>query len=103
MDLVFEAFDAVLLPTTPTTAPTLDEDDVRLGDGSLVSRLDASIWYTALFNDIGSPAISLPMPTDGMPIGIQLVATAGDDDLLLALATRVEELFDGTTGDGRAT
>ena len=102
MDLVFDAFDAVLLPTTPTTAPTLGEDDVRLGDGSLVSRLDASIWYTALFNDIGSPAISLPIPTDGMPIGIQLVAAADDDDLLLALAVRVEELLYGPTSDGQA-
>lgn len=103
MDLVFDSFDAVLLPTTPTTAPILNANDVRLGDGSLVSRLDASIWYTALFNDVGSPAISLPMPTDALPIGIQLVAAADDDDLLLALATRVEELLDGPAGDGRAT
>jgi amidase len=40
----------------------------------------------------GQPAISLPLhqTTDGLPVGVQLVAAYGRDDLLLSVATQVE-------------
>jgi aspartyl-tRNA(Asn)/glutamyl-tRNA(Gln) amidotransferase subunit A len=87
---VFSDVDVVALPTTTTPAPPIDASDVELGDGRLVSQLDASIWYTSTFNDVGMPAISLPMPSDGLPVGVQLAAINGDDDLLLSVASSVE-------------
>lgn len=87
----FAEVDVLLLPTTPTPAWSLDEESVVLGDESRVSRLDASIWYTATFNDVGFPAISLPDLSNSLPVGLQLVAAKGDDDLLLSVASRVEE------------
>jgi amidase len=48
--------------------------------------------FTVAFNLAGQPAISLPlgMSTSGVPIGVQLVAGYGREDLLLRLAARLE-------------
>ncbi len=47
---------------------------------------------TQLFNQTGQPAISLPLhwSDDGLPIGVQLAASMGRDDLLLRVAAQLE-------------
>ena len=49
--------------------------------------------YTAPFNLSGQPAISLPLhvSTDGLPIGIQLAAAYGREDLLLQVGAQLEQ------------
>ena len=49
--------------------------------------------FTAAFNSTGQPAISLPLHwnDDGLPIGVQLVAELGREDLLLRVAAQLEE------------
>ena len=49
--------------------------------------------FTAGFNSSGQPAISLPLhwSADGLPIGVQLVAAYGREDLLLRVAAQVEQ------------
>ncbi|MEV8377507.1 amidase [Kribbella sp. NPDC056861] len=56
--------DAVLLPTVPIVAPLLDAADVR-------PRL---MQNTRLANLTGFPAITLPLQTAGLPVGLQLIA-----------------------------
>ena len=48
--------------------------------------------FTALFNVTGQPAISLPLhwTEDGLPIGVQLVAPYGREDLLIRVAAQLE-------------
>jgi len=49
--------------------------------------------YTVLFNMTGQPAISLPLhwSSDDLPIGIQLAAAFGREDLLIRVASQLEE------------
>ena len=49
--------------------------------------------FTAGFNASGQPAISLPLhwSEDGLPIGVQLVAAYGREDLLIRVAAQLEQ------------
>jgi len=49
--------------------------------------------FTSPFNVTGQPAISLPLhrDRDGLPLGVQLVAAYGREDMLLRVAAQLEE------------
>ena len=51
------------------------------------------VAFTTAYNVSGQPAISLPLhwTNDGIPVGIQLVAGYGREDLLIAIAAQLEE------------
>ncbi|MGA0055515.1 MAG: amidase family protein, partial [Steroidobacteraceae bacterium] len=71
-------FDVVLLPTSPVPAfahalPTPD------------SLADLTVIATAT----GSPAATIPIPSRGLPAGLQIVGQAGTDELVMALAERL--------------
>ena len=57
-----------------------------------MDRVLQVLQYTAQFNITGQPAISLPLHwnDDGLPIGVQLVAAYGREDLLLRVAAQLE-------------
>ena len=42
---------------------------------------------------LGTPAISIPMPVSGLPLGLQLTADRGQDGRLLRAAVRIEEML----------
>jgi Asp-tRNA(Asn)/Glu-tRNA(Gln) amidotransferase A subunit family amidase len=77
-----DGWDLLLTPTMPTPPPPLAD----LGD------VDPGI-FTAAFNASGQPAISLPLhwTRDGLPVGVQLVAGYGREDLLLRVAAQLEQ------------
>lgn len=66
---LFDQVDAVLLPTVPIVAPlfTAVEDD----EAAVRARL---MRNTRLANLTGYPAFSIPLPTAGLPVGLQLIA-----------------------------
>ena len=84
---LFEQYDFLLSPTTPTPAFRLGEKTGRnIGDNPLQMYL-ADI-FTVQANVVGYPAISVPNGTDaqGLPIGLQLMAPAFAEGQLVALA-----------------
>jgi amidase len=68
---------------------------VPSADNPLEGALRATPFaaYTAPFNVTGQPAISLPLywSSDGLPIGVQLIAASGREDLLIRVAAQLEE------------
>jgi amidase len=85
-----DGFDVLVTPTLACPPPKL----------GLVNNLEHAarvipdiIRFTAPFNVTGQPAITLPLhwTAEGLPIGVQLVAAYGREDLLLRLAAQVEE------------
>jgi amidase len=89
-----EGFDLLLTPTLgepPLPHGTLDSTPENPLAG--FARSATFTPCTAQFNMTGQPAISLPMHwnDDNLPIGIQLVADFAREDLLIRIASQLEE------------
>jgi amidase len=59
-----------------------------------INRLTAAFGFlTGPFSFSGQPAISLPLhwSREGLPIGVQLIADYGREDLLFRVASQLEE------------
>jgi aspartyl-tRNA(Asn)/glutamyl-tRNA(Gln) amidotransferase subunit A len=80
---IFQEFDFIISPTSPTTAFKIGEKS----ENPLAMYL-ADI-FTVHANIAGNPALSIPYGKDreGLPIGIQLMAPIGKDSDLLKLAS----------------
>ncbi len=87
-----DGFDLLLSPTV--AAPPLEIGALDAPDEPLLPIIGAGEWtaFTPPFNATGQPAISLPLhwSDDGLPIGVQLVAAYGREDLLLRVAAQLE-------------
>lgn len=87
-------FDLLLTPTLGEPPPPLGSfDDSGPDPMAAFERAFLSGCFTAAFNATGQPAISLPLhwSEDGLPIGVQLVAPLGREDLLLRVAAQLEQ------------
>ena len=90
----WEGFDLLLSPTLPEPSPPLGELVARPGkplEGFLRSaQLTA---FLVPYNVTGQPALSLPLhwSADGLPIGVQIAAGLGREDLLIRVAVQLEE------------
>jgi aspartyl-tRNA(Asn)/glutamyl-tRNA(Gln) amidotransferase subunit A len=82
------AYDALILPSTPEVAPIIAE--ANASDEVFFARNARGLRNTAFANFFDLCAISLPMPTNGLPAGLQLVARNGEDKRLFAVALAVE-------------
>lgn len=89
-----DGFDLLLTPTCAEPPPRLGEFESP-PDNPMAPLLRAIPFgtFTAGFNTTGQPAISLPLhiTADGLPVGIQLVAAYGREDLLLRVAAQLEQ------------
>lgn len=91
---VFTGADALLMPTTPRTAPLIDQQLKFLIAGEEVNNL-ALARHTVAASIAGLPGISLPMGVSdtGLPIGLELDGAAGGDRDLLDVARSVEAVI----------
>lgn len=83
-------FDAFLMPTLPFTAPTIgsvEKDDDYL-------RINAQIVRnTCVVNQIDGCGITLPVASNGAPIGITIAGLQYSDRNVLAIAISAEEIL----------
>ncbi len=85
-------FDLLLTPTTARPAQPLGTwDDSGADPMDAFHNATPEGAFTAIFNVTGQPAISLPLgDADGIPVGAQLVAAYGREDLLIQVAAQIE-------------
>ena len=88
-----DGWDLLLTPTLaepPATIGTFANDT----DAPMTPMIRAAAYvpFTPAFNSSGQPAINLPLHWNsaGLPIGVQLVAAYGREDVLLRVAAQVE-------------
>lgn len=89
---VWSQVDCLIMPTTPNTAPRLGDELVRLREGDQDVRTVATRLVRA-FNVLGLPALSMPcgLSSQGLPIGLQLVAAPFEEATLLQLGAVLED------------
>ncbi|MCJ1281386.1 Trimeric GatFAB AmidoTransferase(AdT) complex subunit [Xylographa opegraphella] len=95
-DSVSEKVDLLLTPTAPSTPPTLASLTTR---SSVETYGDDTMTVPASL--AGLPALSIPVPIGSdhgekkqtRPIGIQVIAQYGDDDMMLEFARDLEKLL----------
>ena len=86
---IFEEADLILSPVAPTTAP-------KFGSFKTSLEMYLSDIYTISVNLAGLPAISVPVDKDedGMPVGLQLIGKAYDEQTMFDGALSLEKAVD---------
>lgn len=89
-----EGHDLLVTPTIAGPPPRVGEmrpDPAKPLDAFM--RSGSLLPFTIPFNVTGQPAISLPLHMNdaGLPIGVQLVAAFGREDLLIRVASQLEQ------------
>ena len=86
-------FDLLVTPMITAPPPLIGEmkpDPANPFDAFM--RSGSLLAFAIPFNVTGQPAISLPLHwnADGLPIGVQIVAAMGREDLLIRVASQLE-------------
>jgi Asp-tRNA(Asn)/Glu-tRNA(Gln) amidotransferase A subunit family amidase len=86
-----ERYPVLLCPACAVPAFRHDERQWRI-DGQNVNYLDA-MSYSQWFNALGNPAVVVPVgqSQEGLPIGVQVVGRPFEEEVILAVARRIEE------------
>ncbi len=88
-----DGWDLLLTPTVSAPPLPVGMSRNNPADPNETGRISVDwIPFTSQFNTTGQPAISLPMHWNeaGLPVGIQLVAAYGREDILIRIAAELE-------------
>lgn len=83
-DEAFKKVDVIAGPTAPTVAFKLGE---KIKDPLEMYLSDV---YTVAINLAGVPAMSIPVPSEGLPVGLQLIGKHFDEATILRVAFNYE-------------
>ncbi len=86
---VLSSVDCVIGPTVGIVAPTIEEARDPAVSGQLVA-------FTRLGNVTGTPVLSLPIPGQGLPVGLQILSN--ENDRALRVAAYLEKLVSIQSG-----
>ncbi len=93
-DALWRNIDVLATPTTPITAPLIEDATVQIGSEREDTRMAATRLVRAI-NFLGEPALSLPCgkTTAGLPIGLQLISRPFSEPQLLQIARTIEPIL----------
>ncbi|MEV6412470.1 amidase family protein [Kribbella sp. NPDC051718] len=81
----FEDIDVFLCPTSFTTA--FPHDDRPFEERTIDGRpYDAQVFWISHASLTGLPAVSMPIPTSGLPVGAQVISAFHEDDTAITFA-----------------
>ena len=87
---LFREVDVILAPATPYVAPRLGQQTIEV-DGEVLPVRPMLGVYTQPISFIGLPVLAVPVPLPGgLPIGVQLIAAPGREDVLFRVAAALE-------------
>jgi aspartyl-tRNA(Asn)/glutamyl-tRNA(Gln) amidotransferase subunit A len=87
---LFEKYDLLLAPATPSTAPLIGQKTMVLGGVEMPVRPNLGL-YTQPISFIGLPVVCVPIVSPGLPRGVQMIAPPGRESLALAAAAWLEQ------------
>jgi aspartyl-tRNA(Asn)/glutamyl-tRNA(Gln) amidotransferase subunit A len=89
---LFDEVDCIFTPATPMTAPKIGQTTLDICGVAEEVRAAATRFSRGM-NALGLPAISIPcgFSRSGLPIGLQIIAGARQEDLLLHAAAAMED------------
>jgi aspartyl-tRNA(Asn)/glutamyl-tRNA(Gln) amidotransferase subunit A len=93
-DELWRKIDVLATPTTPITAPLLEQNNVLIGDAEENVRMATTRLVRAI-NFLGEPALSMPCgkSSNGMSIGLQLISPPFTEGRLLQIAKALEAVL----------
>jgi aspartyl-tRNA(Asn)/glutamyl-tRNA(Gln) amidotransferase subunit A len=93
---LFQSIDCLFTPTTPITAPRIGQAEIEL-DGVKYNTRMLTTRFVRGFNVLGFPVLSIPCGaspcesgSDGLPIGLQIIARPFEENCLLMLGEALE-------------
>lgn len=85
---LFKEYDGMILPASGGIAPKFDDSSEKLSDRYLLLEN-----HLAIGNFGGFPSITLPYTfVNDMPVGVNITGRVKEDDVVLNMASKVEEL-----------
>jgi 2-dehydropantoate 2-reductase len=91
IEATLDGVDVIAGPTVGFQAPEEDPPFGTTGEDSGEGR------FTGPYNLTGHPAVSIPVPVAGLPVGLQLAGRRGQDLALLRVAEAAERLLARST------
>lgn len=102
VEALFDDADVLLLPVMPVETPKRGEQTFAF-EGRTLSKLEATVWNTSIFNQTGHPVVALTVRPNGhsTPIGLQVVGPLNSDARLVETASHLQEFLcqDGSHGE----
>jgi aspartyl-tRNA(Asn)/glutamyl-tRNA(Gln) amidotransferase subunit A len=88
LDKVYQSYDLIYLPATPTIAPKFNDSSDRLSSQYLIADS-----HLALGNFAGLPSLTLPIGIkDGMPFGVNIMGRAYEELTTLQCGLTIEDM-----------
>lgn len=88
---LFDHYDVLIAPATPCTATTIGQETIHINGQDLPTRASMGM-LTQPISFLGLPVCSVPLLTaSGLPIGLQLIAAPGNEELALRAAWALQQ------------